>query len=107
MNAYKNPYSPSQVSTKVAQLKQAGQGMTEYIIVVALIAVAAIGVFRLFGDTMRQQMSGLAMEMSGQSGESEINKAKGSASAAAAASSEKKDLGNYSAGNQAEENSGN
>jgi Flp pilus assembly pilin Flp len=30
-----------------------GQGMTEYIIIVALIAVAAIGIYRLFGDTVR------------------------------------------------------
>jgi len=33
--------------------RQFGQGMTEYIIIVALIAVAAIGVYRLFGDTLR------------------------------------------------------
>ena len=31
----------------------AGQGMTEYIIVVALIAVAAIGVYTAFGDVVR------------------------------------------------------
>jgi len=30
-----------------------GQGMTEYIIIVALIAIAAIGVLSLFGDNIR------------------------------------------------------
>lgn len=30
-----------------------GQGMTEYIIIVALIAIAAIGVITLFGDNIR------------------------------------------------------
>ena len=31
-----------------------GQGMTEYIIIVALIAIAAIGVVSLFGDNIRK-----------------------------------------------------
>lgn len=31
-----------------------GQGMTEYIIIVALIAIAAIGVVTLFGDNIRK-----------------------------------------------------
>lgn len=30
-----------------------GQGMTEYIIIVALIAIAAIGIVSLFGDNIR------------------------------------------------------
>jgi len=33
---------------------QQGQGMTEYIIIVALIAIAAIGVVTLFGDNIRK-----------------------------------------------------
>ena len=33
---------------------QSGQGMTEYIIIVALIAIAAIGVVTLFGDNIRR-----------------------------------------------------
>ena len=32
-----------------------GQGMTEYIIIVALIAIAAIGVYTAFGKTLRGQ----------------------------------------------------
>ena len=42
-----------------------GQGMTEYIIIVALIAVAAIGVYSLFGKSIRNQVAGLAQEMTG------------------------------------------
>lgn len=33
---------------------QKGQGMTEYIIIVALIAIAAIGVVTVFGDNIRK-----------------------------------------------------
>ncbi len=43
-----------------------GQGMTEYIIIVALIAVAAIGVFRFYGNTVRGQVGVAAAELAGQ-----------------------------------------
>lgn len=45
----------------------AGQGMTEYIIVVALIAVAAIGVYSSFGDVVRGQTAVAAVALSGRS----------------------------------------
>jgi Flp pilus assembly pilin Flp len=38
---------------KFMMKKARGQGMTEYIIIVALIAIAAIGVITLFGDNIR------------------------------------------------------
>jgi Flp pilus assembly pilin Flp len=47
--------------------KQTGQGMTEYIIIVALIAVAAIAAFQYFGQTIRSQTSGIANEVAGKS----------------------------------------
>jgi Flp pilus assembly pilin Flp len=50
-------------SGKVA--RQRGQGMTEYIIVVALIAVAAIGVYTAFGKTVRGQMAVTAQALAG------------------------------------------
>ncbi len=34
--------------------KARGQGMTEYIIIVALIAISAIGVVSVFGDNIRK-----------------------------------------------------
>jgi pilus assembly protein Flp/PilA len=39
---------------KVQKPKRRGQGMTEYIIIVALIAIAAIGIITLFGDNIRR-----------------------------------------------------
>lgn len=38
---------------KAMQKRTRGQGMTEYIIIVALIAIAAIGVITLFGDNIK------------------------------------------------------
>ena len=35
-----------------------GQAMVEYIIIVVVIAVAALVVFGLFGDTLKKKMSG-------------------------------------------------
>ena len=44
---------------------EAGQGMTEYIIIVALIAIAAIGVVTLFGDNIRDLFGASAQALSG------------------------------------------
>lgn len=46
--------------------RQLGQGMTEYIIIVALIAVAAIGVYKAFGNIVRGQTSVAASTLAGQ-----------------------------------------
>jgi Flp pilus assembly pilin Flp len=77
---------------------QRGQGMTEYIIIVALIAIAAIGVYSFFGETVRHQTAGMAKEMSGQSASSEQSAAKTSADSAATKAGTKANLGTY--GNQ-------
>lgn len=42
-----------------------GQGMTEYIIIVALIAIAAIAAFTMFGDVVRGQVGTMASELGG------------------------------------------
>jgi type IV pilus assembly protein PilA len=55
--------------------RRRGQGMTEYIIIVALIAVAAIAVYQFFGQTIRSQMSAIANEVAGQSGKSAMSAA--------------------------------
>lgn len=47
--------------------RQRGQGMTEYIIVVALVAIAAIGVYTAFGKTLRGQMAVTAQSLAGKS----------------------------------------
>lgn len=45
--------------------RHSGQGMTEYIIIVALIAVAAIGIYTAFGDIVRGQTSVAASALAG------------------------------------------
>lgn len=45
--------------------RERGQGMTEYIIVVALVAIAAIGVYTAFGKTVRGQMAVTAQALAG------------------------------------------
>lgn len=42
-----------------------GQGMTEYIVIVALIAVAAIGIYTAFGDIVRGQTAVAAATLAG------------------------------------------
>ena len=42
-----------------------GQGMTEYIIIVALIAVASITVVGLFGGTVKSQFGAMAASLGG------------------------------------------
>jgi len=45
--------------------RQLGQGMTEYIIIVALIAIAAIGVYQAFGSIVKGQTSVAASTLAG------------------------------------------
>src|SRR6218665_3610368 len=70
--------------------QQRGQGMTEYIIIVALIGVAAIAVYQFFGETIRAQTSGIANEVAGKYAEDAITAA---GAAAAKADGERKTKG--------------
>lgn len=45
-----------------------GQGMSEYLIIVALIAVAGIAVMGLFGGAARNQVAAIANEIGGGAG---------------------------------------
>ena len=45
--------------------KPRGQGLTEYIIIVALVAVAGIGIVNIFGNQLRQQFFTIVKAMSG------------------------------------------
>lgn len=51
--------------TRKQLAKKRGQGMTEYIIIVALIAIAAIGVITLFGDNIKKLFGGSASALAG------------------------------------------
>lgn len=77
------------------QKKQLGQGMTEYIIIVALIAVAAIAVYQFFGQTIRSQTSGIAKEISGKSASDAITNSQTASEAAAGEGTKKKGLDDY------------
>lgn len=65
--------------------RQLGQGMTEYIIIVALIAIAAIAVYGFFGDTIRGQMGAMTQELAGQNGQSSLKNAEDAAGKAKSA----------------------
>ncbi len=56
----------SKQNRKLASKKTRGQGMTEYIIIVALIAIAAIGVITLFGDNIKALFGMSADALAGQ-----------------------------------------
>lgn len=86
-------------SLKKSASRQRGQGMTEYIIIVALIAVAAIGVYSMFGQTIRGQVAGLAGEVAGTgatAGKATASTAAGNANTKAA---EGKGMSSYDSGN--------
>jgi len=80
--------------------RQRGQGMTEYLIVVALISVAAIGVYSFFGQTLRNQTAGIALELSGQDASSAVSQAQTAASQAQTLAGQRRGLENYGGGNR-------
>lgn len=78
---------------------QLGQGMSEYLIIVALIAVAAIGVMSFMGQTLENQMAAMSKELSGQDAASERTAAQTAANSAATNAGTRKTLDNYATGN--------
>lgn len=68
---------------------QRGQGMTEYIIVVALVAIAAIAVYQLFGQVIRSQTAAMAKELAGEDGSEQSRAAQAAAESAAAQTASK------------------
>jgi len=61
--------------SNISSIRQRGQGMTEYIVIVALIAIAAIAVYQYFGQTVRNQTAAIAQELSGGDGTAARDKA--------------------------------
>jgi len=80
--------------------KQKGQGMTEYIIIVALIAVAAIAVYGFFGDTIRGQVGAMSQELAGGDGSASQGNAATAAGNAVTEGATGKDLGSYTGNNE-------
>lgn len=65
-----------------------GQGMSEYLIIVGLIAVAGIAVMGLFGGAVRNQLGGMAQELSGQGNTGQAQSATAATNAAAQANTQ-------------------
>lgn len=78
-----------------AKKSQRGQGMSEYIIIVAMIAVGAIAVFTNFGGVIRNQVAGMASELAGQDGTASVTAAQTAGDAATAAATKVTNMGTY------------
>ena len=79
--------------------KARGQGMTEYIVIVALIGVAAIGAYSFLGQSIRGATAGLALEIAGEDAKGGIDEAKKASEEAVQASQAKATLKDYNASN--------
>ncbi|MDB6063409.1 MAG: pilus assembly protein [Verrucomicrobiaceae bacterium] len=84
---------------KQGKIRQLGQGMTEYIIIVALVAVAGISTYKLFGQTIRSQLASLGQEVAGQTNTA-LTQSKSSSTSAATDAHQDKGMGAYNTGNQ-------
>lgn len=83
------------------RLKQLGQGMTEYIIIVALIAIAAIAVYGFFGDAIRSQVGAMTTQLAGGSGTTSKTAAATAATKGDAAGAKTGSLSTFSEGGAA------
>lgn len=81
--------------TTTTPARQRGQGMTEYIIIVALIAIAAIGAFTFFGSTARSQVAAMSQELAGQKGDDMMDRAGKQANKAKEEAKDDKNLQKY------------
>lgn len=81
--------SIKKVSALSGKRRITGQGMTEYIIVVALIAIAAVAAVSYFGQTVQTQFSNIGKELMGTEGNETV----------ADITPEAKKLNNYGVGN--------
>jgi Flp pilus assembly pilin Flp len=75
--------------------KSLGQGMTEYIIIVALIAIASIGVYTAFGNVVKGQTGVIAAELSGQGSATAKSQANTAATNANTRGAENKTLADF------------
>lgn len=82
-------------SIRTTRRNQRGQGMTEYIIIVALIAIAAIAVYQFFGNTVRNQTAAIAQELAGSDGTAAKTAAQAAAAQAAVEANTKRNLDTF------------
>ena len=79
--------------------KQVGQGMMEYLIIVALIAVASIAVYSAWGKTFRNQSAGMAKELAGHKADNKLAEDAANSAAGRANDPQKAGMGRYNYGN--------
>ena len=86
------------LTRQAQQLRSKGQGMTEYLVILGLIAIAGIAVFSFFGQTLRSQVAGMAAEVGGDSGKGEVTKAAAAATKASANAAKNMNMKTYTDG---------
>ena len=78
-----------------------GQGMSEYLIIVGLLAVAGIAVMGLMGGTVRNQFGAMSQELAGGNGTTARTAAGTTATGASAAAQTQRNLSTYTNQNAA------
>ncbi|MGE8445054.1 MAG: pilus assembly protein [Comamonas sp.] len=92
------PSAVARLSMPVTKRKSRGQGMTEYIIILGLIAIAAIAAFSFFGQTVRSQVAGMAKEVGGESGKEGITAAQAASGKALTNAQKNMNMSTYTEG---------
>jgi Flp pilus assembly pilin Flp len=59
------PEMKRRMNMKSRMKRKEGQAMVEYIIIVAVVAIAALVIFGLFGDTIQKKLGGAVDELEG------------------------------------------
>lgn len=82
------------------QGRQAGQGMAEYIIIVALVAVAGLATWEAVGSSIGQSAAGVASAIAGTDAKEIRDDAAKTAADAAEDAGKKENLSNYADANK-------
>ena len=82
-------------------VRQAGQGMAEYIIIVALVAVAGLATWELVGSSIGQSAAGVASAIAGTNANDIRTRAQKTATDAAGKADTRENLSNYANDNGA------
>lgn len=88
--------SACSIRNTALRIRQRGQGMTEYIIITALIAIAAIAAVTYFGATARAQVGVMGNELAGQNSGTARNAVNNAGQSAGTEGAKTKNLKDYS-----------
>lgn len=89
----------SNLSSSPQGIRQTGQGMSEYLIITALIAIAGIGVVGFLGDSINNQLASMSQEIAGQDGAAATTQAQTAGGNAQTNAATGKTLANFSSDN--------